>query len=94
MMKKKIPTFNDSKRRRMTLLCGKKYLHYYGTSLKHDDDFYCLNCFHSCRTKNRLESYKKLCEEKDLCGAVMPSEKTKILEFNQYQKSVLEYLEK
>ena len=25
----------------------------------HDGDFYCLNCFHSFRTKNKLESHKK-----------------------------------
>ena len=23
------------------------------------EDFYCLNCFHSYRTKNKLEAYKK-----------------------------------
>ena len=30
---------------------------------------------------------KKVCENKDFCGVVMPSENTKIIEFNQYQKS-------
>ena len=28
-----------------------------------------------------------MCENKDFCNAVMPSEDSKILEFNQYQKS-------
>ena len=28
----------------------------------HDGDFYCLNCFHSYRTKNTLEAHEKICE--------------------------------
>ena len=49
--------------------------------------FYCLNCHHSFRTKNKLESYKRLFENKDLyCQIIMHSEDTKISEFNQYQK--------
>ena len=32
-------------------------------------------------------SYEKACKNKDFCGIVMPSEKKKILEFNQYMKS-------
>ena len=28
----------------------------------HKEDFYCLNCFHSYRTKNKLEAHKKICE--------------------------------
>ena len=34
-----------------------------------------------------VESYKKVCENKDFWDVVMPSENTKILEFNQNQKS-------
>ena len=37
--------------------------------------------------ENKHESHKKVCESKDLCNAGMPSKNTKILEFNQYQKS-------
>ena len=54
---------------------------------KHYGDFYCLNRFHSFRTKNKLESHKRVCENKDFSNVIMPSEKSKILEFNQYQKS-------
>ena len=50
-------------------------------------DFYCLDCLHSFETKIRLDSNKKVCENKDFCDFVMPSEDTKISEFNQYQKS-------
>ena len=54
---------------------------------KNNGDFYCLNCLHSFRMKNKVESHKKVCENKDFCNIIMPSEETKILEFNQYQKS-------
>ena len=53
---------------------------------KHYGDFYCMNCLHSFRTKNKLESHKTVCENKDVCNVIMPSEDTKILELNQYQK--------
>ena len=43
--------------------------------------------WHYQKTKNKLESHKKLYESKDFCNVVMPSENTKILEFNQYRKS-------
>ena len=48
-------------------------------------DTYCLNCLHFFRAKNKLESHKKLCENKNFCDVVMPSEDTKVLEFSQYQ---------
>ena len=57
------------------------------TRSKHHDDFYCLNFLHSYRTKNKLESHKKVYENKDFCNIIMSSKDTKILEFNQYQKS-------
>ena len=30
-----------------------------GITSNHHDGFYCLNCFHSYRTKNKLEAHKK-----------------------------------
>ena len=30
-----------------------------GIASNHKEDFYCLNCFHSYRTKNKLEDIKK-----------------------------------
>ena len=54
---------------------------------EHYDDFRCLNCLHSFRTKNKLESHKKVFENKDFCKLIMPSEDIKILKLNQYQKS-------
>ena len=58
-----------------------------GITSKHYGDFYCLNCFHSLRAKNKLQSHKRSCENKDFCSIIMPSESNKILESNQYQKS-------
>ena len=31
-----------------------------------DDNPFCLNCFHLVRRKSKLESHKKVCENKDL----------------------------
>ena len=57
-----------------------------GIKSKHHSDFYCLNCLHSFRTGNKLNSHEKVCKNEDICGIVTPSEKD-ILEFNQYMKS-------
>ena len=46
---------------------------------KNNSGFYFLNCLHSFRTINKLELYKKVCENKDFCNAIMPSEDTKIV---------------
>ena len=45
-----------------------------------------MNCRHSIRIKNKLESHVKLCKNKEFCNVVMPSKNPKILEFNQYRK--------
>ena len=58
-----------------------------GITSKHYSDFYCLICLHSFRTKIKLESHKKLYENKDFCNVIIPPEDNEILEFNQYQKS-------
>ena len=58
-----------------------------GITSKHYGEFYCLNCLHSFRAENKLKPHDKVCKNKDFCGILMPSEKDKILEFNQYMKS-------
>ena len=58
-----------------------------GVTSKHHGDFYCLNCLHSFTAEYKLKYHKKVSENKDFCHIAMPSEDTKILEFNQYQKS-------
>ena len=47
---------------------------------KRNGDNYCLNYLHSFRTRNKLESRKKVRK------IVIPSEDAKILEFNQSRK--------
>ena len=37
--------------------------------------------------KNKFQFHKRVCENKDFGNIIMPSDDTKILEFNQYQKS-------
>ena len=38
-------------------------------------------CLHSFSTKNKVQSHKKVCENKDFCN-IIPSEDTKKSEFN------------
>ena len=46
-----------------------------------------MNRLHSFRTENRFDSHEKVCENKDFCEILMPSEKDSILVFNQNMKS-------
>ena len=46
----------------------------------HKEDFYCLNCFHSYSTKNKLKT--------DDCYVEMPNEDNKILKYNHGEKSL------
>ena len=38
-----------------------------GVTSNHKEDYYCLNCFHSYRTKNKLDAHKKVCENHEYC---------------------------
>ena len=78
-------SFNNSKLRRMALSCSNKPPVLLRET--NDDDFCCLNCHHCFITKNKLESHKKVYEEKNFCNIVMPFKDTKMLELNKYQKS-------
>ena len=69
----------------MTLSCSQKLSALLrGITSKHNGDFYCLNCLHSFRTKNKLESHKEAC--KIFCSIIMPSGENKISELDQYKK--------
>ena len=50
-----------------------------GITSNHNADFYCLNCFHSYRTKNKLEAHKKICENHDNCHVEMPTKDNNII---------------
>ena len=59
-----------------------------GVTGNNNGDFYCLNCFHAYRTKNKLETHKKICENHDYCPLEMPNEDNKIIKYNQGEKSI------
>ena len=59
-----------------------------GVTGNNNGDFYCLNCFHSYRTENKLEKHKKICENHDYCHVEMPNEDNKIIKYNQGEKSL------
>ena len=47
-----------------------------GITSKHHGDFYSLNSLHSFATKNKRESDRNICENKDFCDVIMPSKET------------------
>ena len=59
-----------------------------GITSNNNGDFYCLNCFHSFRTENKLKKQKKVCENHDYCYVEMPKEDNKILKYNHGEKSM------
>ena len=59
-----------------------------GITSTHKEDFYCLNCFHSYRTSNKLESHKKICENHNYGNIEMPTKNNDIIKYNQGEKSI------
>ena len=59
-----------------------------GITSNHKEDFYCLNCFRSYRTKNKLKEHKKICENHNYCNVEMPTKDNKIIKYNQGEKSI------
>ena len=51
-------------------------------------DIYCLNCFQSYTTENKLKKYKKVFGNHDYCYVEMPEKDNKILKYNQREKSM------
>ena len=58
-----------------------------GITSNHKGDFYCLDCFHSYRTKEALEKHIKVWEDKDYCYIEMPN-KIKSLKYHPGFKSM------
>ena len=48
-----------------------------GISSSNNGDFYCLNCFHSYRTLNKLKRHERVCNNHDYCHVDMPKEEGK-----------------
>ena len=49
-----------------------------GISSSNNGDFYCLNCFNSYRTLNKLKKHERVCNNHDYCHVDMPKEHEKI----------------
>ena len=73
----------------MALSCCNKFTAWFRRiTSNHKEDFYCLNCFHSYRTENKLKKHKKVCESHDYCYVEMPEEDNKILKYKKGEKSM------
>ena len=59
-----------------------------GITSNHNEDFYCLNCFHSHTTENKLRKHEKIWNEHDFCYLKMPNEDNKILIYIPGEKSL------
>ena len=92
--------YNNKRKKQVILLMitdGKKW-HYLavtnlsallqGNSSNHEGDFYCLNCFNSYTTKNKLKEHEEICNNHDSCHIEMPKWVEKILKYNPGEKSL------
>ena len=59
-----------------------------GISSSKNGDFYCLNCFHSYRTLNKLKKHERVCNNHDYCHIDMPEEGKNILKYTPKEKSL------
>ena len=59
-----------------------------GITSNHKEDFYCLNCFHSYSTKEKLKKHEKVCNDHDYCYVEMADEDNKILKYNHGETSM------
>ena len=59
-----------------------------GITSRHNGDFYCLNCFHSYTTENKLRKHEKICNDHDFCFLKMPDDDNKILKYVPGKKSL------
>ena len=54
----------------------------------HKEDFYCLNCFHSYSTKEKVKKDEEICNDHDYCYGEIPDEDNKKLKYNHEEKSL------
>ena len=59
-----------------------------GITSNHKEDFYCLNCFCSYSTKNKLEDHKKICENHNYCHVEMLTKDNNTIKYNQGEKFI------
>ena len=59
-------------------------------SSNHHGDFYCLNCFNSYTSKNKLKEHEEICNNHDSYRIEMAKWSEKKLKYNQAKKSLKE----
>ena len=59
-----------------------------GITSNHNGDFHCLNCLHSCTTKEKLRKHERICNDNDFCHLKMPDEDNNILKYVPGEKSL------
>ena len=59
-----------------------------GKLSNHHGDFYCLNCFISYTTENKLKEHEEIRNNHDSCRTEMPKWLEKILQYNPEEKSL------
>ena len=59
-----------------------------GITSNHNGDFYCVKCFHSYSTKNKLKRYERGCTDHDYCHVDMPNEGNKVLKYKKGANSL------
>ena len=92
---------HNSKREKQVILLtigdGKKYHYLAVTSLSallkkissnHKEDFYCLNCFNSYTTKNKLKEHEEICNNHDSCNVEMPDWVNKFIKHSKGEKII------
>ena len=89
---------NNTRKKQVILLMigdGEKY--HYLTNLSelfqkissnHKEDFYCLNCFNSYTTKNKLKRHEQICNNHNSCRIEMPDWVNKTIKHNPGEKSL------
>ena len=90
--------YNKKRKKQVILLMvtdGKKWHYLAVTNLSellakkssnHDGGFYCLNCFNSYTSKNKLKEHEEICNNQDSCHIEMPKWVEKILKYNPGEK--------
>ena len=59
-----------------------------GITSNHNEDFYCLNCFHSYTTEKKLRKQERISKDHDFCDIKMPDQDNKILKYISAEKSL------
>ena len=73
----------------MTLSCCKSLSAFFrGITSNNNGDFYCLNCFHSFRTENKLKKHENVCENYNHCYVEISKKDNKALKYNPGEKSM------